>query len=163
LVVPFQAVVVENYRFLPSVILANGIDQDLNKRLSIHNSKLSSVKKMGIRDRLALRIMNKKILSRAHRQGVDLAEADRMAKSSMTFGIIALVLAVIPFYTVLAAIPLGIIAITKASKARKMGSTKKTGKTLGIVALVLAGLWLVIAAFYVAFVGEALILALFGW
>ncbi len=162
LAVPFKAVIVGNPLFPSEVNLVKGIDEDLNKRLSVHNRKFSTNKKMGFRNRLALRIMNKKILSQTKRAGDDLSEADKMAKSSMTFGIIALVLAVIPFYTVLAAIPLGIIAISKASKARKMGSKKKTGNALGIIALVIAGLWIAFATMYVLFFGEAFILALFG-
>jgi hypothetical protein len=163
LAVPSQAVVVGNPLFPPDVNLVKGIDQDLNKRLSINHRKFSSVKKMGFRNRLALRIMNKKIRSQAKRTGDDLTEADRLAKTSLTIGIIALVLALIPFFfTWLAAIPLGIIAISKGSKARKMGSTKTTGKTLGIVALVILGLWIIFAAIYFVFVGETLLSALFG-
>jgi hypothetical protein len=162
LAVPFQAVVVGNPLFPPDVNLADGIDQDLNKRLSVNNRKFSSVKKMGFRNRMALRMMSKRIKSQAKRAGDDLTEADRLAKSSLIIGIIAMVLAVIPFITVLAAIPLGIIAISKGSKARKMGSTKTTGKTLGIVALVIVGLWIIFAAIHFVFVGETLLSALFG-
>ncbi|MCU0381067.1 MAG: hypothetical protein MUE58_07735 [Chitinophagaceae bacterium] len=150
LTVPFQAVVVGNPLSLSGVSPATGNDRNLHVQRFIQDRKFTTGRKMSFKDRLALRIMSKKIKKQAYRPGDDLTEADKMAKSSRTIGIIAVVLAAIPFITIIAAIPLGIIAINKASKAKKMGSTKKTGKVLGIVALAIVGLWIVIVTITLA-------------
>lgn len=146
LTVPFQAVVVGNPLTLSGVSPAIENGRDLNMQRFIQDRKFTTGRKMSFKDRLSLRIMSKKIKKQAYRPGDDLTEADKMAKSSRTIGIIAVVLAAIPFITIIAAIPLGIIAINKASKAKKMGSTKKTGKVLGIVALAIVGLWIIFIA-----------------
>ena len=80
----------------------------------------------------------------------DTTEADKKAKTSLIIGAIALGLAIIPWYTIFAAIPLGIVAISMGSRARKMGSTKMTGKGFGIAALVLVGIWFIIAGIAIA-------------
>jgi hypothetical protein len=142
---PFQAVVVGGHLSLPWASPVTEIGRDMHVQRSIQNRKFTIARKMTFRNRLALRIMSKRIKSQSYMPGEDLIQADKMAKNSRTLGIIAVVLAVIPF-TIIVAIPLGIIAINKASKAKKMGSTKKTGRVLGIVSLAIVGLWIIIAS-----------------
>jgi hypothetical protein len=150
LTVPFRAVVFVHPLLHSKVSPIVEIDRELPVQGSIQNRKVTTVKKMNFRSRLAYRIMSKRIKRAAYLPGDDLTKADKMAKTSRTLGIIALILAIIPFFTIVAAIPLGIIAISKASKAKKMGSKKKTGKVLGIVALSMVALWIIFVAIIAA-------------
>ena len=75
-----------------------------------------------------------------------MGKADRMAKTSWWIGLIALLCVLYPWYNVLLAIPLGIIAIALAKEARKSGSNKRNGRGLGTIALVLVLAWAIIAA-----------------
>lgn len=77
-------------------------------------------------------------------------EADRIATGSLVIGIAALASALIPWYTLALAIPLGIIAISLGAKARKMGSQQMTGKGLGIAALLAVAIWISIVAISIA-------------
>lgn len=110
----------------------------------------AKAKKLGFWNRLALRMAPRKYRAQLYLAMQDTAEADKKAKSSLIIGSIALACAIIPWYTIFAAIPLGIIAISMGSRARKMGSTKMTGKGFGIAALVLVGLWFILAGIYAA-------------
>jgi hypothetical protein len=84
----------------------------------------------------------KKIHARTYQTGENTEEADKIANGSFMLGIIAFVTALIPWYTLVLAIPLGIIAVTMGLRARKMGSTKPTGKTFGIIALIAVAVWI---------------------
>lgn len=106
--------------------------------------------KLGFWNKLALRMAPKKYRAQLYRSMQDTTEADKKAKTSLIIGCIALGLAIVPWYTLLAAIPMGIIAISMGSRARKMGSTKMTGKGFGIAALILVGLWFILMGIYVA-------------
>lgn len=78
--------------------------------------------------------------------GDDTEKADRMAKQSLNLGIISLVsvaavwIPVVGGILFLASVPVGIIAIARGQKAKKMGSEKRTGVIFGAVAL---GLFLI--------------------
>lgn len=113
-------------------------------------STVSKAKKLGFWNRLALRMAPKKYRAQLYLAMQDTAEADKKAKNSLIIGSIALACAIVPWYTLFAAIPLGIAAIVIGSKARRMGSTKMTGTGFGIAALVLVGLWLIIGVLLVA-------------
>jgi hypothetical protein len=120
-------------------------------------------KNLGFWNRLTLRMVPKKYRAQVYLAMQDTAEADKKAKNSMIIGGIALGLAIIPTpYTILAAIPMGIVAITMGSKARRMGSTKKTGKGLGIAALIVVGVWIIIAAAYAGSATGTLFEAILG-
>jgi hypothetical protein len=75
-----------------------------------------------------------------------MGKADRMAKTSWWIGLIALLSVLYPWYNVLLAIPLGIIALALAKEAKKSGSKKRNGRGLGTIALVLVLAWAIIAA-----------------
>jgi hypothetical protein len=67
----------------------------------------------------------------------------------MIVGIVALIVAIIPFYTILLAIPLGIAAIVMGNKAKKMGTKKKTGIGFAIAAIIIVTLWVIAIGAYV--------------
>ena len=113
-------------------------------------ASVSHTKKLGFWNKLALRMTPKKYRTQVYLSMQDTTEADKKAKTSLIIGAIALGLAIIPWYTIFAAIPLGIVAISMGSRARKMGSTKMTGKGFGIAALVLVGIWFIIAGIAIA-------------
>lgn len=84
--------------------------------------------------------------------------ADKKAKTSLWIGIIALVCAIVPWYTIFAAIPLGIVAINMGIQAKRMGAKTMNGKGFGIAALGLVAIWilltvLIIAAFAITWGG----------
>jgi hypothetical protein len=108
----------------------------------------AKAQKLGFWNRLTLRIAPKKYRTQLYLAMQDTEDADKKAKDSRIIGFIALACAIVP-YTLIVAVPLGIIAIAKGSKARKMGSTKRTGNSLGIIALCLVGTWLIVGAIYV--------------
>lgn len=79
----------------------------------------------------------------------EISPADKKAKQSLWVGIIALAFAMIPWYTLFAAIPLGILALSMGGQAKRMGSDKINGRAFGIAALALVGLWLLLTALFV--------------
>ena len=89
------------------------------------------------------------------RTAEDDGKADRLAKRSLTFGIIAmsaLLFAWLPVaggILVLGSVPMGVLAIVDGLKARKMGSERTTGLVLGIVAVSLFLLAMIIALLFV--------------
>lgn len=95
-----------------------------------------------------LRQVRKSLLSRPV-PGEEITPADKKAKQSLWVGIIALACAMIPWYTIFAAIPLGIVAISMGSQAKRMGSDKINGKGFGIAALGLVALWLLLTTLFV--------------
>jgi hypothetical protein len=88
-------------------------------------------------------------------KAVDEGKADRLAKRSLTFGIIAmsaLLFAWLPIVggiLVLGSVPMGVLAIVDGLKARKMGSERYAGLVLGIVAVSLFLLAMIIALLFV--------------
>jgi hypothetical protein len=123
----------------------------------------AKAQKLGFWNRLTLRIAPKKYRTQLYLAMQDTKDADKKAKDSRIIGFIALACAIVPFgFTLLAAIPLGIIAIVNGSKARKMGSTKKTGKSLGIIALCLVGAWIIVGLIYFWIVGTGLFISALG-
>jgi len=114
-------------------------------------------KRPGFFQRIAIRMAMKQLTK--HHKIVDQEKADRLANTSLTLGIIALALAVVPFFTLLAAIPLGIIAMTTGRRAIESGTTKmsnaKLGKSLGLAALIVVGVWLIVSVVAIAvFIGS---------
>jgi hypothetical protein len=105
----------------------------------------------------------KRFLQRITRQD-ESVKPDRVAKTSWWIGLIALLSAIYPWYTLLVAIPLGIISIALAKEAKKSGSTKRNGRGLGTVALVVVLMWgLVFAAMLsMASIFEGVIFGSFG-
>ncbi|NDC76865.1 MAG: hypothetical protein EBZ67_03165 [Chitinophagia bacterium] len=89
------------------------------------------------------------------RTAVDEGKADRLAKRSLIFGIIAmstLLFAWLPVaggILVLGSVPMGVLAIVDGLKAGKMGSERTTGLVLGIVAVSLFLLAMIIALLFV--------------
>lgn len=76
----------------------------------------------------------------------DPEKADRLAKQSLSLGIISLVslltiwIPVVGFFLFLASLPVGILALIKGQKAKKMGSEKLIGMIFGAVSM---GLFLI--------------------
>jgi len=101
------------------------------------------------------RISYKRTLKKLKRQlsdpDVELTPADQKAQTSMMLGIFALVLAVIPFFTIVLAIPLGIAAIVMGKKAKKMGTKRKTGIGFAIAAFIIVAIWGGLLAAYALF------------
>jgi hypothetical protein len=97
-----------------------------------------------------LRAANRKI-----KGGDESSPADRKARRSVTLGILAnasLALAIllpligIDFFLIgVLAVPFGILAVTKAARARREGSKRPTGLVLGITALSLFTVGLIFA------------------
>jgi hypothetical protein len=88
------------------------------------------------------------------RTGADDGKADRLAKRSLTFGIIAmsaLLLAWLPVVggiLLLGVAPMGVLAIVDGLKARRLGSEKSAGLVLGIVSVSLFVLVMIIALLF---------------
>jgi hypothetical protein len=85
------------------------------------------------------------------RASADDGKADRLAKRSLTFGIIsmsALLMAWVPVVgalLLLGAVPMGVLAIVDGLKARRLGSEKSAGLVLGIVSVSLFVLLMILA------------------
>lgn len=94
--------------------------------------------KLSFIERIVVKTAWKKYKRKLAKSLSEETEADRQARSAETFGIISLVSL---FLFPLAAIPLAIIAISKADIAKRLGTSipkrARTGKTLGIVTLCL--------------------------
>lgn len=118
-------------------------------QISNPHSMVVNSKKMGFFTRIAYKMTPKKIRSQLFTNGAELSAADKKAKTSLILGISALALALIPWYTIFAAIPLGITAIVMGAQAKKMGSEKMNGKGFGIGALAVVALWLIIGTILV--------------
>ncbi len=106
-------------------------------------------KKMGFFQRLAFKIAMHKLKKHHYKIADDTAKADNMANASLWFGALALLFALIPWYTLFLVIPLGILAIIFGSNAKKSGTKKTTkaniGSGLGIAALILFAVLLIAA------------------
>lgn len=107
-------------------------------------------KKSSFLRRISMVLGRKKLHTRTYQSGENTEEADKIANGSLMLGAIALATALVPWYTIALAIPLGIIAVTMGLRARKMGSSKPTGKTLGVIALIAVAVWIGYAAISVA-------------
>lgn len=109
-----------------------------------------SVKAKRIRffQKIALRIAIRK-WNKQHKI-YDATKADKMASASLWLGIAAIVFAIIPWYTILVAIPLGILAMIFGNKAKNAGTTKTSsasiGKSFGLAALIVVGVWIIVGA-----------------
>jgi hypothetical protein len=115
---------------------------------------VGKTRKMSFFNRLAIKLTPKKLRSRLYPEVNGLTAADKKAKTSLILGIAALGLALIPWYTILVAIPVGITAIVLGSRAKKMGTNKMTGIGFGIGALAVVAAWamavvIFISAFYI--------------
>ncbi len=112
------------------------------------------VKKMGFFQKLAFKIMTRKLKKHHYKIPYDTAKADKMANASLGLGIAALVFVLIPFYTIFLAIPLGIMAMVFGSNAKKSGTQKTTnaslGKAFGLAALIVFVLYIILAAIFIA-------------
>ena len=106
-------------------------------------------KKMGFFQKLAFKIAVRKLKKHHYKLPDDTAKADSMANTSLWFGGLALLFALIPWYTIFLVIPLGILAILFGSNAKKSGTQKPTkaniGRGLGIAALVVFAVFLIAA------------------
>lgn len=127
--------------------------------MAAHQPELKKLaKKPTFFQRIALRIALKRYSK--HHKRVDIEKADQLASTALTLGIVALACALIPFYTILAAIPLGIIAMSTGRTALKNNTTKESnarlGKSFGLAALIVAGLWIFLGAI-------ALVVLLSSW
>jgi ABC-type multidrug transport system fused ATPase/permease subunit len=111
-------------------------------------------KKMGFFQRLAFKIAMHKLKKHHYKIADDTAKADNMANASLWFGALALLFALIPWYTVFLVIPLGILAIIFGSNAKKSGTKKKTkaniGAGLGIAGLILFVIYLIVALIWIS-------------
>ncbi len=104
-------------------------------------------KKMGFFQRLAFKIAMRKLKKHHYKMYDDATKADNMANTSLWLGSLALLFALIPWYTLLLAIPLGVLAIIFAGNAKRSGTKKisnaNIGKGLGIAALVVFATWII--------------------
>ena len=108
--------------------------------------------KLNFVDRLLIKYVLKKF-----KKAEDTAKADKMASTSLTFGIIAistLLLGLFIPFVMLAALPTGIVAMVTGNTALKSGTTETgkahTGKSLGLGSLIAFGALLLIALVLVA-------------
>jgi hypothetical protein len=113
-------------------------------QISNQYSMVVKSKKMGFFTRVAYKMTPKKLRKQLFTNGAELSPADKKAKTSLILGISALALALIPWYTIIAAIPLGITAIVMGAHAKKMGSEKMNGKGFGFGALAVVVAWIII-------------------
>jgi len=105
--------------------------------------------KISFLNRISFKHKLKKLKRQLSDPDVEPSTADRKAKTSMILGISAVILAIIPFLTIVLAIPLGIAAIVMGKKAKKMGTKKKTGIGFAIAALIIVALWFIAFGAYV--------------
>lgn len=113
---------------------------------------LQSKKHLRFFPRISLMHQAMKAIRQGRVQAAGADPADKKATDSLRIGIIALACALIPWYTIFLAIPLGILAISMGSQAKRMGSQKINGKGFGIAALVLVAVWiLMVTAFVIGF------------
>jgi hypothetical protein len=115
---------------------------------SVKKNKLSFV------ERLLLKYALNKLRKA---EGEDTIKADKQAKTSLSFGIVAvsaLLLGLFIPYIMLATIPTGIVALATGSSALKSGTKEagkaRTGKTLGLASLIAMGVLLLLAVILVA-------------
>lgn len=135
----------------PSSPLASAQIAGISNSGTIHSTK---TRKLNFFQRLALRLLMKKYKSA---NGVN---ADKLASTSLLLGILScgtLLLGLFVPFVILLSIPTGIAAmITGGSAVRnktsQMGKAK-TGKALGLGALIAFGLLLIIAAIVISSVG----------
>lgn len=114
-------------------------------------SDMVNAHKLNFFQRLAL-----KIFVRKHKDG-DVSKADKLASTSLGLGIGAcalLILGMFVPYLILASIPLGIAAMITGAGAVRGGTSKivkaKTGKALGLGALITFGVLLILAAIVIS-------------
>lgn len=138
----FPAFIIPSVRTMPAVTVPR------NGRIDLSEPGMVRKKRMGLMQRATFKLYEKSLHKRLAK-GEEIDPADRKAKNSMILGIVALVLAIIPWYTILAAIPLGIIAIVNGQQAKKMGAKRVNGTGFGIAALGVVLLWILISALVV--------------
>lgn len=136
------AFIIPSVRTLPAVTVPRNGRVDLSEPFMVRKQR------MGLMQRATFKLYEKKLHKRLAKDE-EINPADRKAKNSMILGITALVLALIPWYTILAAIPLGIIAIVNGQQAKKMGAKRVNGTGFGIAALGVVLLWVLISALVV--------------
>lgn len=129
----------ETVRVIKSKTVINPAGQ-----ISNQHSMVAKSKKMGFFTRIAYKMTPKKLRNQLFTNGAELSPADKKAKISLILGITALVFALIPWYTIIAAIPLGITAIVMGAQAKKLGSEKMNGKGFGIGALAVVAAWFIL-------------------
>jgi hypothetical protein len=132
----------------PSVISSSHptVTEVTSVTTSVKKSKLNFVEK------LLLKYVLKKF-----KKAEDTAKADRQAKTALSFGIAAmafLLLGLVVPVVIFGTLPLGIIAMATGSSALKGGTTEegkaRTGKSLGLGALIAFGVLLLAAVILVA-------------
>jgi hypothetical protein len=133
---------------IPTIHTLPAVTGSRNGRVDISAPAMVRKQRMGLMQRATFNLYEKKLHKRLAK-GEEINPADRKAKNSMILGITALVLALIPWYTILAAIPLGIIAIVNGQQAKKMGAKRVNGTGFGIAALGVVLLWVLISALVV--------------
>jgi hypothetical protein len=142
--------IVPSFFISPDVLSSTGNSMIDSASLIIDEKhSLKKDNKISFLNRISIKHRFKKIKRQLSDPDVELTPADKKAKNSMIVGIVALIVAIIPFYTILLAIPLGIAAIVMGSKAKKMGTKKKTGIGFAIAAIIIVTLWVIAIGAYV--------------
>jgi hypothetical protein len=136
-------------RQLTESTIMDTVSQDMYKKLILKNNSVTSVKKISFFKRISYIRSLKKNSRQISTLDDEFSQADTKAQTSLILGIFALVLAIIPFFTIVLAIPLGITALVMGKKAKKMGTKKMTGIGFAIAALIIVAIWGGIAAAYV--------------
>ena len=120
----------------------------------ISGSNTVSPTKLNFFQRLMVKMFVKKY-KKAHR--ADISKADKLANTSLAFGVAALGLMVLGLfvpYVILASIPAAIIAMITGGSAIRKGTKNigkaKTGKGLGLGVLIAFGVLLIVAAIIVS-------------
>ena len=70
---------------------------------------------------------------------------DKLAEISWWVGLVAFACAIYPWFTLLAALPLGLAAIILAAQAKRAGSKKRNGKGFGILAVAGFIIWVALS------------------
>jgi hypothetical protein len=142
--------IVPSFFISPDVLSSTGNSMIDSASLIIgEKHSLKKDNKISFLNRISIKHRFKKIKRQLSDPDVELTPADKKAKNSMIVGIVALIVAIIPFYTILLAIPLGIAAIVMGNKAKKMGTKKKTGIGFAIAAIIIVTLWVIAIGAYV--------------
>ena len=144
--------IVPSFFISPDVLSSNGNSMIDSASLIIDEKySLKKDNKISFINRISYKRTLKKLKRQLSDPDVELTPADQKAQTSMMLGIFALVLAVIPFFTIVLAIPLGIAAIVMGNKAKKMGTKRKTGIGFAIAAFIIVAIWGGLLAAYALF------------